>query len=65
MAIKKFMEVTVGQTFKLKNEQGAVNDYVKLTEERISCCKSINAALLADQNQRIQVLPLIEVEVND
>jgi hypothetical protein len=65
MALKKFMEVAIGQTFKLKNDQGAVNEYVKLTEERISCCKAINAALLSDQKQRIQVLPLIEVEVND
>lgn len=65
MALKKFMEVAVGQTFKLKNEHGLINDYIKLTEERISCCKVINAALLSDQKQRIQVLPLIEVEVND
>jgi hypothetical protein len=65
MAIKKFMEVTVDQIFKLTNAQGAVSEYKKIAEERISCCQAINAELLADPKQRIQVLPLIEVEVKD
>ena len=55
---KKFMEIAVGSRFVTEGQQ-----YEKITDERISCCKVINAKLVADNNQKIQVLPLTEVQV--
>lgn len=58
MAMQKFMDVAIGATFRHEG-----NDYRKIPEERISCCSAINAQGLHNDQQRIQVLPLVEVEV--
>lgn len=58
MAMQKFMDVAIGATFRHEG-----NEYRKIPEERISCCSAINAQGLHNDQQRIQVLPLVEVEV--
>jgi len=56
---KKFMDITVGTKF-----YSTGIHYEKIVEERISCCQSINAKMVTDQTKRIQVLPLVEVQVD-
>ncbi len=58
----KFMEVSEGQSFVLADLQ-----YLKIAEQRISCCSAINATLSNDAATKIQVLPLqeVQVEIND
>lgn len=55
---KRFMDIAVGSKFFTDGQR-----YEKITDERISCCKVINAKLVTDNNQKIQVLPLTEVQV--
>jgi hypothetical protein len=54
----KFMDLAIGKVFTFE-----LNKYTKTEEQRISCCTVINAARLDNPEQKIQVLPLIEVEV--
>jgi hypothetical protein len=56
------MEVSEGQSFVLADLQ-----YLKIAEQRISCCSAINATLSNDAATKIQVLPLqeVQVEIND
>lgn len=56
----KFKELQVNDKFTLNN-----TEYKKVTEKKISCCKRLNACLVSDENQLIQVQPLTEVEIND
>ena len=56
---KSFQDLTVGDTFKVNNV-----DYVKVAEVRVSCCKSINAHIVDDPNQRTFFPPSTPVEVN-
>lgn len=60
MSIKKFMDITVGDRFVLNGIE-----YTKIPDERISCCHVNNACQINDQNTKIQVTPLTEVEIND
>lgn len=60
MSTKKFMDLSVGDRFK----SGDV-EYVKIPDERVSCCTVYNAAKADETSTKIQVLPLTEVEVND
>jgi hypothetical protein len=39
--------------------------YKKIPDIKISCCRSINATAVDNPNNKIQVQPLTEVEVND
>jgi hypothetical protein len=57
MALQKFMDLAVGAVFTFEN-----NSYTKILEERISCCTVRNAVSTTNPQQKIQVLPLIEVE---
>jgi len=59
MAIKKFMDLSIGDKFKLNG----IN-YVKTQEERISCCQVINASQEDLPSTRIQVTPITEVETD-
>ncbi len=53
----QFKDVTVGQKFVFNEET-----YTKIVEERISCCKALNA--LKDSNQeKCMILPLQEVQI--
>lgn len=54
---KQFKDVEVGKTFTFQN----IN-YQKIPDERISCCKVLNA-LNNDTKEKVMILPLEEVEV--
>lgn len=60
MATKQFKDVNVNEEFTMN---GIL--YKKIDEVRISCCRSINACLVNDSNNKIQVKPLDEVTVSD
>jgi len=53
----KFHELAVGEKFKFNN-----NEFVKVTEERISCCKIRCNAQNAATGEKIVFKPLDEVE---
>lgn len=53
----QFKDLKTGDNFKYNNLE-----YVKISEERISCCKYLNAALSSDKKNKIQVKPLTNVE---
>jgi hypothetical protein len=55
-----FKDVQVNQIFKMNN-----TEYKKIQEKRISCCKFTNACLISNENNKIGIKPLTEVEVND
>ena len=59
----KFMDLFVGQKFKTSVNGGPVSEYVKIQEERVSCCHALTAALVADPQQKVQITPLTEVEL--
>jgi hypothetical protein len=54
----KFMDLPVDAIFTFEN-----NKYKKIQEERISCCTVINAVSTTNAEQKVNILPLIEVEV--
>lgn len=58
--MKPFKDLSVNTVFTYNSLS-----YVKITETKISCCKSINASLVSDPKTRIQVLPITEVEVSE
>lgn len=58
MAMQKFMDLAIGTAFRHEG-----SDYRKIPEERVSCCSAINAQGVHNAQHRIQVLPLVEVEV--
>lgn len=60
MSTKKFMDLSVGTKFKTNNIE-----YIKIPDERISCCTVHNAAKADEQNTKVQILPLTEVEIDD
>lgn len=60
----KFMDLNIGQKFKTSVNGGPVSEYIKVPEERMSCCFVLNAALVADTQQRVQITPLTEVELS-
>jgi hypothetical protein len=51
----KFHELKVGDKFTIDNIT-----YVRITDERISCCKVLNAQKL-DNNEKVQIVPISEV----
>lgn len=59
----KFMDLIVGQKFKASVNGGPLSEYVKIPEERVSCCHILTAALVSDPNQKAQITPLVEVEL--
>lgn len=58
--IKTFNELIDGAKFKINNIE-----YQKIPPLKISCCKSVNAVATENSENRIQVTPLTEVEVDD
>ncbi|NDG30869.1 hypothetical protein EB118_12450 [bacterium] len=60
MSMKQFKDLNIGDKFTFNNIE-----YVRISDERISCCQVKNAALANDSTTKIQVPPLSEVEVND
>lgn len=57
---KPFREVNVGEKFKYNNAE-----YTKINVVKVSCCQSINAQKVDNEQNRIFVQPLQEVEVDD
>lgn len=55
-----FNEVQVGQTFTYNG-----NEYVKIENKKINCCRFTNAHLVGDENQKIGVKPIENVEVSE
>ena len=53
----KFHEVAVGEIFKFNNQE-----YVKIPEVRISCCKIQQNAELLGSAEKVVLKPLDEVE---
>lgn len=53
----KFMDLELGSRFKMNGIE-----YIKTPDERVSCCTCFNARVIDNADQKIQVLPLIEVE---
>lgn len=56
----QFKDLNIGDIFMMNGIE-----YKKVTEKKISCCKRLNATLVADDKQFIQVKPLTEVDIND
>lgn len=56
--IKKFNELTDGEKFKLNEIE-----YEKIPAIKVSCCRSINAKNIANEQQQTFVQPNQEVEV--
>lgn len=54
----KFNEVEVGKRFMLKDVE-----YLKIPEERISCCKIGANALLVSEHKKVVITPKEEVQV--
>jgi hypothetical protein len=52
----KFSELAVGDQFKYKNVL-----YTKTQPQKVSCCKTLNAVNLSN-NQKVMVKPVEEVE---
>lgn len=57
---KQFKDIAEGTMFKLNNLE-----YKKIASVKVSCCRSLNAELVSNANDKIFVQPLTEVEVND
>jgi hypothetical protein len=58
----RFMDLAVGLKFTASLNGGPVSEYVKIQEERISCCTVLNAQSTAASSPKVQFLPLAEVE---
>ncbi len=56
---KTFAELANGARFTLNGSQ-----YIKVEEVRVSCCRSINAQLVSDPNNKTYVQPATVVVVN-
>ena len=55
--MKEFKDILVGQSFMLNGLK-----YTKVNEQRINCCKSINATASDNVSNRIFVAPSQQVE---
>jgi hypothetical protein len=58
----RFMDLAVGLKFTASLNGGPITEYIKIQEERISCCSVLNAQATASNGQKVQFLPLAEVE---
>lgn len=60
MSTKQFKDLNVGDKFTI----GGI-EYTRIADERVSCCQVKNASLVSDPNNKVQIAPISEVEVND
>jgi len=58
MSLQKFADIAIGTKFKTDNKE-----YIKIQDERISCCKLFNAVLATDSTKKHFIIPITEVEV--
>lgn len=54
----RFVDIPVGTKFMFENKE-----YIKIPDNRISCCQVLNAQLASDANQKIMIVPVSDVEV--
>lgn len=40
-------------------------EYIKIEPVRVSCCRSLNAAVAANPQSQTFIVPVTEVEIND
>jgi hypothetical protein len=59
MIKKQFKELVVGDTFTYNGLE-----YVKIKDEKVSCCRTLNAAQASDETKKVMVPPITEIEVN-
>jgi hypothetical protein len=55
--IMKFHELTIGAKFTIDNIE-----YIRIADERISCCKVLNAQK-TENNEKVQIVPITDVNV--
>jgi len=64
MSIKKFMDLSVGDRFKVGGTL-----YEKIEDERINCCRVNNAIEIIEDPtispNKTQIIPITEVEIDD
>ena len=58
--IVKFMDLEIGSKFIHED-----NQYYKIKDKRLTCCKVLNAALVDNPKKDIMIIPVTEVEVID
>jgi hypothetical protein len=56
---KVFSELAVGDRFTLNGQE-----FIKINDVRVSCCKTVNACSANDSNNTIYVQPSSEVGIN-
>lgn len=54
--LTKFVDLKVGDKFKMNDRE-----FVRIPDQRINCCTVMNAQA-KDNNEKIQVVPITEVE---
>jgi hypothetical protein len=57
---QRFADIAVGTNFIHEGKQ-----YVKIKDQRVTCCKVFNATLPNDPNQKFFIVPITEVEVTN
>lgn len=60
MSMIQFKDLALDAKFTMNGIQ-----YKKIPEIKISCCRSINASAIDNADNKIQVKPLTEVEIDD
>lgn len=55
---KRFADISVGTVFNHEGKQ-----YKKIADQRISCCKVLNAELSNDSTKKTFIVPVTEVEI--
>lgn len=57
---KQFKDLAVGEAFTFNNVS-----YIRIADEKVSCCRTNNAAKADNPQEKTQITPITEVEVND
>lgn len=60
MSTKQFKDLQIGEKFTYNNVE-----YVRIADEKISCCRSNNAVDTTEAKAKTFIQPLSEVQVND
>jgi hypothetical protein len=60
MINKQFKDLAVGERFTFNDQE-----YIRIQDEKVSCCRTHNAALVSNPATKSQITPLTEVQVND
>jgi hypothetical protein len=55
-----FKTLSVGQVFTYNGKQ-----YTRVTDQKVSCCKTLNAAEVDNPDTKIMIKPLVSVEIEE